>query len=135
VEEPSTSLLPKSFSPLDSQKLSIAREDSQVSPMRKKLRYEWNGFDGKSRQTNKQIDDIGGSMSDEEDSKYEFEKEYKLSDKYKAEKKKFINFRDFKGKTALHYAAARVNVKVVQLLVENGANLYIRDHKKRVMIA
>jgi ankyrin repeat protein len=63
--------------------------------------------------------------------KYEFEKALKDSKEYKYALKNLINYTDFKGKTALHYAAYRGELKLVQVLLKNGASVYIRDHKRR----
>lgn len=69
-----------------------------------------------------------------DDKKYEFEVAYKSSKEYKNSLKLLINFTDNNGKTALHYAAYKGNFKLVQTLIENQANLYIRDNRKRVSL-
>ena len=41
----------------------------------------------------------------------------------------FINKENDQGITALHYASFRGNVKIIRLLIENGANIYIRTKR------
>ena len=44
--------------------------------------------------------------------------------------KDFINEKNDQGVTALHYASFRGNVKIIKLLIENGANLYAKTNRK-----
>ena len=48
--------------------------------------------------------------------------------------RKFINYTDHQGKTALHYAAFRDQTEIIKILVKNMAIPFLRDHKKRVRI-
>ena len=45
---------------------------------------------------------------------------------------RFINHQDVSGRTALHFAASKQNLEVLQFLVNAGGNLFIRDKKDQV---
>ena len=42
---------------------------------------------------------------------------------------KFINEKNDQGVTAIHYASFRGNVKIIKLLIENGADIYIKTNR------
>ena len=63
------------------------------------------------------------------------ERRIKKTKNYCSHTKKFINLSDSKGKTALHYAAFKGNVQLVQMLLSKYKALtLVRDHKGRVSL-
>ena len=55
-----------------------------------------------------------------------------MSAHYKSSLNQFINLTDNFGKTPLHYASQRDNENLVKVLVNAGANVFIRDLKNQV---
>ena len=52
--------------------------------------------------------------------------------KQKPDTIKFINHQDKEGRTALHFAAVKNNLEVVEFLIASGASLFIVDNKGNI---
>jgi len=64
-----------------------------------------------------------------------YEQKLIKTEEYKKALSQFINFRDFQDQTALHLAAQQGNINAIKALIDFGAQLFIRDYKKRVFFA